>query len=219
MKVKLKYEYKGPKTVRVSMESDWLEEKYANILLDDLQKTGRISNIIIMDEMEREWNRKEFSKLQQKIELEPVNPIVYFDGGYDLGTGAAGIGIAIYYEKGKEKFRYRLNAQLDELANNNEAEYAALYNALLSLEEIGVKHQPVMIKGDSQGLIKQLEGEWPCYEENLNKWLDRIELKMAEMGLKETYDVISRTKNKEADQLATQALANKIVKSHIKMSE
>lgn len=135
-----------------------------------------------------------------------------------MDTRQAGIGIVIYYDKGKEKYRYRLNARLHELESNNEAEYAALYNGLVLLEDIGIKQQSIIIKGDAQGLIKQLEGEWPCYEKNLNRWLDRIELKMAEMGLKVEYEVIARNNNKEADQLATQALKNKMIQSHLKMS-
>lgn len=217
MKYKVKFEYKGPKTEKVFMETQWLNETDIDNLLDDLHRTGRVKDMLLIDEMEREWSRKEYSKLKVKLELEPSDPIIYFDGGFDIQTGTAGMGIVIYYKKGKEKYRYRTNVKLDQLENNNEAEYAALYNALLSLEDLGMKNLPVVIKGDSQGVIKQLEGEWPCYEKVLNAWLDRIEAKMKKLGLKPSYEIISRSDNKEADKLATQALSNKIIEGQMKI--
>ena len=217
MKIKLSFEYKGPKTISVHLESDWIEEEYANNVMDDLLKTGRISDISIMDEMGREWNRKEYGKLKQKMELEPVNPYLYFDGGFDNQTGEAGIGIVVYYNKGNEQYRYRTNAKLDELETNNEAEYAALYNGLLLMKEIGIQHIPCVIKGDSQGVLKQLAGEWPCYEKVLNMWLDRIEALIQDLGIKARFEVISRRDNKEADKLASQALLNTMIHSHLKI--
>lgn len=214
MKIKLKIIYQGPKTVSIPFESDWTEERFVHHLLNDLQKTGRMKDIIIMDEMGREWNRKEFEKLTQKMESEPINPVIYFDGGFDKINKISGIGIVIYYEKGKDKYRYRANGKLTELDTNNEAEYAALYNALMYLEEIGIKQLPCTIRGDSQGILKQLAGEWPCYEETLNIWLDRIEDKIKDLGLKPVYEIISRNDNKEADKLASQAIENKIIQSH-----
>jgi ribonuclease HI len=92
---------------------------------------------------------------------------------------------------------------------NNEAEYAAFYYALNILEDLGVHHLSCEFKGDSQVVLKQLEGEWPCYEDALNSWLDRIEGKIKALGLIPKYTSISRKDNKEADKLATQALEGK----------
>lgn len=217
MKIKLIITYQGPKTIVIPFESEWIEEKYIDPLLADLQKTGRIKDMTIMDEMGREWNRKEYEKLKQKMESEPKNPVVYFDGGFDKATSQSGIGIVIYYEKENDIYRYRQNAKLDELETNNEAEYVALFQALSAFEEIGIKQIPCLIKGDSQGVLKQLAGEWPCYEVILNKWLDRIEAKIKKLGIKPTYEVITRAENKEADKLATQGLANKLIQSHSKI--
>lgn len=217
MKYKIKMIYKGAKTIHLPLESEWIDERNIDVLIFDFQKTGRITDIAIMDEMGREWNRKEFAKLQKKLEDEPTNPILYFDGGFDLQSKEAGIGIVIYYQKGENQFRYRANAKLEALESNNEAEYAALYNALLFLQEQSFNNLPIVIRGDSQGVLKQLEGEWPCYEKSLNAWLDKIEEKIKELGLHPNFEVISRKENKEADALATQALQNTIIHSHLKM--
>ncbi|MED1205358.1 reverse transcriptase-like protein [Heyndrickxia acidicola] len=219
MRVKLKWIYKGPKTEALVFESEWTSQNAMERILEDLLRTGRAANLTVIDEMGNEWNRKEFLKLKVVLEEEPHDIVVFFDGGYDLEQGKAGLGMVIYYQKGQKTYRIRSNSILQELDSNNEAEYAALYNAILLLEELGVKHTPCSIKGDSLGVLKQLEGEWPCLEENLNRWLDRIEKKIKELGLKASYTPISRKENKEADQLASQALNNKIIHSHATITE
>ncbi|RST58270.1 reverse transcriptase-like protein [Siminovitchia terrae] len=217
MDIKLKFYYKGSKTKEIQLESEWMDDKAINPLISDMLKTGRIKDIIVMDEMGREWTLKEYKKLMEKIEEEPRNPIIYFDGGYDREKKESGIGIVIYYDKGEEKFRIRSNAKLHELESSNEAEYAALYNAMEVLHQIGVQQTPCVVKGDAQGVLKQLAGEWPCYEETLNLWLDRIEEKIEAMGLKPSFQTISRNENKAAHRLASQALQNNIIDSHLKI--
>ncbi|MCM3453207.1 reverse transcriptase-like protein [Heyndrickxia oleronia] len=217
MNYKILWKYKAPKMDTILLETEWISEKVIDRLMDDFIKTGRTVDITILDEMGNEWTKKEYIKLKKTIELEPSNIIVYFDGGYDLEQKVAGIGIVIYYDKGDKHFRVRSNYRLEELESNNEAEYAALYNAIMLLEELNIRHMPCTIKGDSHGVLKQLSGEWPCFEKVLNQWLDRIESKIKKLGIKPIYEPIPRSNNKEADQLASQALNNKIVHSQIEL--
>ncbi|MBU5210016.1 reverse transcriptase-like protein [Heyndrickxia oleronia] len=217
MNYKILWKYKAPKMDTILLETEWISEKVIDRLMDDFIKTGRTVDITILDEMGNEWTKKEYVKLKKAIELEPSNIIVYFDGGYDLKQKVAGIGIVIYYDKGDKHFRVRSNYRLEELESNNEAEYAALYNAIMLLEELNIRHMPCTIKGDSHGVLKQLSGEWPCFEKVLNQWLDRIESKIKKLGIKPIYEPIPRSDNKEADQLASQALNNKIVHSQIEL--
>lgn len=51
-----------------------------------------------------------------------------------------------------------------------------------------------------------MNDEWPCYEEELSKWMDRIENELNQLGIVATFESIPRKRNKEADRLATQAL-------------
>lgn len=217
MKIKLQIKYKGSKTIPLKLTSEWIDDKDLELLILDFDKSGRILDILIMDEMGREWNWKEFKKLKKKLEDEPTNPIVYFDGGYDRSREKAGIGVVIYYDKGENTFRYRLNALLDSIENSSEAEYAALYFALQFLEEKQFKNQIVKVCGDAQGVIKQLLGEWPCFDKVLNAWLDKIEEKIRLLNLQVHYEIISRKDNTEADSLARQALANQEILSHIQI--
>lgn len=219
MKYRIQFDYKGPKTSTASMQSDWIEARYVDVLLDDMQKTGRVHNLMIMDEMGSSWTRKEYAKLKETVEEEPHDITVYFDGGFDIQTGMAGAGTAVYYWKENRQYRFRLNSRLGELVSNNEAEYAAFYQSLSLLEEIGVRHMPCLFRGDAQGVLKQLSGEWPCYEESLNRWLDRIEAKLKQLNIKPEYEAINRKDNKEADKLATQALSGQLVRSHTEITE
>jgi ribonuclease HI len=125
-----------------------------------------------------------------------------------------GIGVSIYYKKNGKTYRIRRNAKIEEIEDNNEAEYAALLNGIHILEELNVRHQSVTFRGDSQVVLKQLEGEWPCYEETLNRYLDRIEEKMKRLSIRPLYDPIDRKGNKEAHQLAAQALEGTMIDSH-----
>ena len=38
-------------------------------------------------------------KLSKQVEEEPQEILVYFDGGYDVQTKEAGVGICVYYKR------------------------------------------------------------------------------------------------------------------------
>lgn len=211
MKIKWQYEFKGRKA---EFESEWISKDIVLPLIEDLERTGRMKTATIMDELLNEWTVKEFTKLNKQLDEEPSEVEVYFDGGFDRSSQISGIGIAVYYKKNGEDWRCRINDRLLQLESNNEAEYAALYRAIELLGEIGVKQVPVTITGDSQVVLKQLSGEWPCFDETLNKWLDRIESKLESLHLTPLYKPVDRRQNKEADKLANQALEGTIVNSH-----
>lgn len=214
-KIEMKYKVKGSESIRFT--SDWLESDLALRTGEQLEKSGKVTDLNYIDEMNSDWSLKELRKLTSEIEVEPHDITLYFDGGFNNETNEAGLGTVIYYQQGKKKYRLRANEFIAEMDTNNEAEYAALYFALNTLQELGAHHLPCEIKGDSQVVLKQLEGEWPCFEENLNRWLDRIEEKIKELGIQPTYTALSRKDNKEADRLATQALEGTNINSTIEI--
>lgn len=142
----------------------------------------------------------------QEIQTEAHNVTVYFDGGFDRSAKKSGLGCVIYYDQNGKSFRLRKNALAAELDTNNEAEYAAFHLTVKELELLGVHHLPVTFVGDSQVVINQLNGEWPCYEAALSSWIDRIERQFQRLGIDPEYQLISRKKNGEADWLASQGL-------------
>lgn len=209
MNYKLEWKYKLKSNEKVQFSSEYVSGEVAIQIGEELEATGKVSELYFYDEKGTSWILKEMKKLLTEIEEEPHDITVYFDGGYQKESNLAGLGAVIFFKQGKKKYRIRANERLEQLENNNEAEYAAFYYALNILEDLGVQDLTCEFKGDSQGILKQLEGEWPCYEETLNRWLDRIEEKLKALGLVPKYTVISRKENKEADRLATQALEGK----------
>lgn len=206
MNVTVKGIYNKSKIPPITFASEEMESQFALRLVNDLESTGRWRDFIFIDELGQEWTKKQFQKLTEEIEETPQNVTIYFDGSHRPGETFAGAGIAIYYTQNNKRFRIRSNEVFDYIEDNNEAEYCALLAAVKRLDELGVKHQKIMIKGDSQVVLKQLTGEWPCYEENLNKWLDRIEEQLKNLGLHFETMAVPRKDNEEAHRLATQAL-------------
>lgn len=208
MRIRIELAYK-PKngTNHYEMATDYLPVQEALLLSEDLEKTGRITTLNYVDETGATWLKKHLKKYLESLKEEPHNIIAFFDGGYNEEERLSGVGVVIYYEQNNKYLRLRKNEQLEQLNSNNEAEFAALWTLINELEALGVHHLPITIKGDSLVVINQAKGEWPCYEEDHIRWLDRIEEKINSLGLTVTYESINRGENKEADQLASQALA------------
>lgn len=217
MKLRLEWTYKTPKNQVITLMSDEVSVEEALRIADDFEKTGRTKDLVFYDQRHTKWTKKELTKLIKEIETEPQDIIAYFDGGYDKQSGRAGLGVAIYFTQNKKPYRVRVNEVFEEMDSNNEAEYAAFWLLLQTLEELGVHHSTVTFKGDSHVVLNQLSGEWPCFEENLNKWLDRIEERIEKLGIRPNYEPIGRKQNAEADKLATQALEGTIVSSKIEI--
>lgn len=217
MKYKLEWEFKAKGIDKILFSSNFLDGDEALLAAEELEKTGRAGEISFEDEIGTSWTMKEMRKLLAEVEEEPHDLTVYFDGGFQKEDFKAGLGIVIYYKQGKKKYRLRTNQIFDDLETNNEAEYAALYYSLTVLEELGVKNMSCEFIGDSQGVLKQLQGEWPCYEDTLTRWLDRIENKIKELGLYPKYRPVGRNDNKEADKLAAQALRGKLINSKMQI--
>ncbi|MEW9049900.1 MAG: reverse transcriptase-like protein [Neobacillus sp.] len=209
MKYKLEWNYKLKGNEKIQFNSDYVSADLAIQVAQELEKSGKASEIYFYDEKGTSWTLKEMIKLTAEIEEDPHDITVFFDGGFHKETNQAGLGAVVFFNQGKKKYRIRANQLFDEMETNNEAEYAAFYYALSILEELGVHNLSCEFKGDSQVVLKQLEGEWPCYEDVLNSWLDRIEAKIKALGITPKYTSILRKDNKEADKLATQALEGK----------
>ncbi|WP_100404211.1 reverse transcriptase-like protein [Bacillus solitudinis] len=207
MNVRLEWTYRESKRKHeYFMKSEFIPFTEALQLADDLEKTGRLKEITFIDEHDSSWSKKDLHRFLKSMETEPHQVHAFCDGGFDVSTKQAGLGIVIYYTQHHKTWRIRHNEKIDYLVDNNEAEYAALLLLLQKLEDIGVHHQALVIHADSMVVINQASGEWPCYEEHYIPWLERIEKKLSNLGLKPSYQLVDRQENKEADQLASQAL-------------
>lgn len=219
MHVRIELTYKTAKGTETTFSSAEMLAPKALLIAEDFDRTGRVKNLVFVDQNESSWLLKELKKYLAEVETEPHDISVYFDGGFDVKTKRSGLGCVIYYQQNRKKFRLRKNALVDHLQTNNEAEYAALHMAIKELELLDVHHLPVTFVGDSQVVINQLTGEWACLEAELNSWADRIENKLTQVGITPVYHAVSRKDNQEADQLASQALKEVEITSAIELTK
>ena len=216
MQIRLEWSYHLLKRKQTYfMKSEWMSVEESLALVADLEKTGRLKEVVFLDQEDSTWTKKELLRYLKQLESEPHDVKAYVDGGYDLSSKKAGIGIAIYFQQNHKRWRVRFNDQLELLQDNNEAEYAALYRLIQQLETIGVHHQPITVYMDSMVVVNQASGEWPCLEDHYIRWLNRIDELARVLGLTLQYELIDRNANKEADQLATQALKGVEIESKI----
>lgn len=132
----------------------------------------------------------------------PKKVIIYTDGASRGNPGPASIGIYITDAKNSEI------ASISEVLGeqtNNFAEYTAVLRALH--EATKHKVDDVLLRSDSELLIKQLKGEYKVKSETLRPlYLECISLvkKLKQI----TFEHVRREYNKEADRLANYALDN-----------
>ncbi|WP_172967079.1 ribonuclease HI family protein [Halosegnis rubeus] len=131
-----------------------------------------------------------------------TSAIIHFDGGArppDNGRGAIGYIVKIdnsTEEKGSERIG---------TATCNEAEYQALIRGLETASEMGCTD--VEVKGDSQLIVRQVNGEWKTREPHLRELRDRAQ-GLADGFEKFEIQHVSREENGEADELVEEAFAN-----------
>jgi ribonuclease HI len=124
---------------------------------------------------------------------------VYFDGAARGNPGPAAIGWVIVTGDG-------IAAEGSERigrATNNQAEYEALLAALFAASEHGFDE--LVVKGDSQLVVKQVRGEFDANDPTLREHRVRVRELLAEF---ETWslDHVPREINDRADELANEAL-------------
>jgi ribonuclease HI len=146
-----------------------------------------------------------------KVELSSALPpkrkkefSIHTDGASRGNPGEAGIGIVIADEHGKTV--KELKAYLG-MATNNVAEYRAVLVALEKAFELGA--ESVIISMDSELVVRQITGEYKVREAHL-KTLHRQALDLLHKFRKYRLQHIPREQNRRADQLANEAIDQKI---------
>lgn len=135
--------------------------------------------------------------------MKPVAPncyIAYTDGAARGNPGPAGVGVVIQDDSGKIIAEEKL--YLGE-TTNNVAEYRAL---LLALEKLAqLQAQAILIRSDSQLMVRQLNGEYRVKNEGLRPLFQQAMTRLESFS-SHCIEHISRDANAAADQLANQAI-------------
>ncbi len=136
--------------------------------------------------------------------------IIYTDGASRGNPGKASVGVVFCNQK-KEVIK-KHSTYLGDKITNNEAEYQAVIIALKKFIALFGKKlaekTDIEIKSDSELLVKQLEGKYKIINPNIQKLFVQVwNLKLDFRKVK--FKLVSREKNKEADNLANEALDEK----------
>lgn len=124
---------------------------------------------------------------------------VYFDGA---SRGNPGPAAAAYVVEDADGVVVE-DAREIGTATNNEAEYAALLDALAEARELG--YSEVEAVGDSQLVVEQVRGNWRCRADNLRPLLEQVQ---DVAGSFDGFGIrhVPRESNEVADELANEVL-------------
>lgn len=132
---------------------------------------------------------------------------LYADGGARGNPGHAGSGAVVFDTEGK-----RVVEVSDYIGQttNNVAEYEAVLRGLTKLKDEYVEgffhHTPLLVRMDSELVIKQLKGEYKVKHPNLVPRYLEIQNLIARHFPKITFEHVRREFNKDADELANRAM-------------
>lgn len=142
-------------------------------------------------------------KNKSRLPYNPLHLTINIDGASRGNPGESGIGAVI--KDGSGNIIKKISRFIG-IATNNSAEYQSLILAIETAKELGAEE--VSVYADSELLVKQIKGEYKIKSEGLkplyHKAVDILK------GFK-SYGIIHirREKNKEADELANQAIDKK----------
>ena len=115
---------------------------------------------------------------------------------------AGGIKVVLQSLEG-DRLTYKVRLQY--LTTNNEVEYEAFLKGLELAKSIEAKS--ILILGDSQLVMGQVNGTCEAKEEQMKKYLEKV-LQLMKKFKETNFVQISRVENVEADVLAKEASAN-----------
>ena len=127
---------------------------------------------------------------------------IFTDGGARGNPGPAGIGVVVY----SGKIIKEISKYIGE-ATNNQAEYAALIEALnYIIENIDTEGKEIEFMLDSELVVQQLNGKYKVKNEGLKPLYDDVQTLLLDLNQKPTFTHVRREKNQEADKLVNFAL-------------
>ncbi len=125
---------------------------------------------------------------------------IYFDGlCYPKNPGGVAAYGYIVYRDGEPIWRGFGAVGEGRGMTNNVAEYEGLMAAAQWLVDEGIKEK-ILIKGDSQLVIKQMKGEYRVFSATSKKYVPAI--KRLLVGMDVSFSWVPREENEEADELS-----------------
>jgi ribonuclease HI len=134
---------------------------------------------------------------------------IYTDGGSRGNPGIAGYGVVIYDDQ--KNILYQ-EAKFIGIKTNNEAEYSGVIAALewIKKNKDNYKISSLNFFADSQLMIRQLQGLYKVKAPNLLPLFAYSQQLLTQINLPTKFTDVRRELNKLADQLANQAMDNRL---------
>jgi ribonuclease HI len=170
-------------------------------VLNELASGKDLVQLIRQDpSLKKEDLCKIFQYAASCIQIKSGKAKVFIDGASKGNPGPAGIGVVIYDSKGNVVERIQ---RFIGHATNNIAEYTALLTGMERTRDLGFKEAEFL--SDSELLIKQITGLYKVKNERLRSLYQKI--KEIEAFFEDiTYRHLQREENREADNLANNAI-------------
>ncbi len=127
-----------------------------------------------------------------------------FDGGSRGNPGPAGIGVVVRSADGTPLVTL---GRFIGRATNNVAEYRALITAMEEAQQLGARH--LLIRGDSELVIKQMIGKYRVKHPDMKKLHDQAQTLLATFESSKIEHNL-RHKNELADKLANLAMDRRV---------
>ena len=190
--------------------------KYHNDMLD-IEKRLVSKNQLVMDgnvdifyskDILNDWikNIKKFIKNISHIEIDDdvkspnEEHILYFDGCSKGNPGLGGAGAVLYKD---DQEIWGSSQMLGKNVTNNVAEYSGL---IMGLKEVYTrKIKNIIVRGDSQLVIKQMRGEYKVNSQSLEEYYKQAKFLEGYFD-KIVFEHVYRDKNKRADELSNMAI-------------
>lgn len=131
--------------------------------------------------------------------------VIHVDGGSRGNPGPAAFGVFVPPQFGNPAIR--LNGKLGK-ETNNVAEYTGLVEALKLAKKMQARS--VLIKGDSELMVKQMRGEYKVKNEGLKPLFQEAKELAIAIGTVR-YQHVYREQNSEADALCNEALDGNLI--------
>lgn len=134
-----------------------------------------------------------------------TNITIYTDGGARGNPGPAGIG-AVLFDEQKNVLK-EVSAYIGS-ATNNFAEYEALIQALQAAHELcgeKISETQILIKMDSELIVRQMEGKYKVKEPTLKEQFARVGQLIGGLS-RISFAHVPREENAHADRLVNEAI-------------
>jgi ribonuclease HI len=128
---------------------------------------------------------------------------IYTDGSSNLKNKRSGRGFIIYKD-GVEYIKWFAGS--DEGLTNNQEEYNAIIEALIRLKKEAIVPDEIIIKTDSELVVKQLLGIYKIKKTHLKILFNKIKELIKEFSVDVKIMHIKREYNTKADNLAKQGM-------------